>query len=128
MRSLHTQRGHADYLHGCGAHQLCTVKVNEPRLHAALAAVLWAKTPRQITRGRGHGRTGSRSVTVIAGRRPAALGRLSPHAAQAIRVIRRRTDNRTGQRTVEIVHASTSLTHRQADPGLPARLRDVAAA
>ena len=116
--ALHTQRGHADYLHRRGAHYLCTVKGNQPRLHAALAALPWAQAPRQITRGRGHGRTESRSITVIAADGHPALGELFPHAAQAIRVIRRRTDNRTGQRTMEIVYALTSLTHRQADPGL----------
>jgi predicted transposase YbfD/YdcC len=116
--ALHTQRGHADYLHGRGAHYLCTVKGNQPRLHAALAGLPWAKAPRQITRDRGHGRTESRSVTVIAADGHPALGELFPHAAQAIRVIRRRTDNRTGQRSVEVVYALTSLTHRQADLGL----------
>src|SRR4051812_26683660 len=116
--ALHTQRGHADYLAGRGAHYLCTVKGNQPRLHAALAGLPWARAPRQIARQRGHGRTESRSVTVLAADGQPAIGRLFPHAAQAIRVIRRRKDNRTGQRTIEVVYALTSLTHRQADPGL----------
>jgi predicted transposase YbfD/YdcC len=116
--ALHTQRGHADYLHARGAHYLCTVKGNQPRLRAALARLPWSQAPRQVARGRGHGRTESRSVTVIAADGKPDLGGLFPHAAQALRIIRRRKDNRTGRRSVEVVYALTSLTHRQANPGL----------
>jgi hypothetical protein len=37
--ALHTQRGHADYLHSRSAHYLCTVKDNQPTLRRALAAL-----------------------------------------------------------------------------------------
>ncbi len=47
---------------------------------------------------------------------PAAA--LLPHAARAIKVVRRRRDRRTGRTSTEIVYAVTSLTYRQADPQL----------
>jgi predicted transposase YbfD/YdcC len=34
--ALHTQRAHAEYLHGRGAHYLLTVKANQPGLHDQL--------------------------------------------------------------------------------------------
>ena len=39
--ALHTQRGHADYLHDRGGHYLQTVKANQPRLLARLRALPW---------------------------------------------------------------------------------------
>src|SRR4051812_6149349 len=59
----------------------------------------------------------SRSITVIdLDGDPAAA--LFPHAARAIKVVRRRREQRTGKISTEIVYAVTSLTYRQADPGL----------
>ena len=37
--ALHTQRGHADYLHGRGAHYLLTAKANQPGLLRQLRAL-----------------------------------------------------------------------------------------
>ena len=116
--ALHTQREHARYLHGRGAHYLCTVKRNRPTLYAALAGLPWAAVERQLRRQRGHGRAETRSIAVLAAASVPGIEVLFPHAAQVLRVIRTRTDIATGKRTREVVYAITSLDHRQADPGL----------
>jgi predicted transposase YbfD/YdcC len=116
--ALHTQREHATYLHGRGAHYLFTVKRNQPTLHAALAGLPWTQVDRQITRQRGHGRAETRSIAVLAADGHSGIDGLFPHAAQVIRVIRTRTDKATGTRSREVVYAVTSLDHRQADPAL----------
>jgi len=43
--ALHTQRGHAEYLTGRGAHYLFTVKGNQPTLYAQLKALPWRDIP-----------------------------------------------------------------------------------
>jgi predicted transposase YbfD/YdcC len=116
--ALHTQREHASYLHGRGAHYLFTVKPNQPTLHAALAALPWAAVSRQLRRQFGHGRAETRSIAVLAADGAAGIDELFPHAAQVIRVIRTRTDRKTGKRSREVVYAITCLDHRAADPGL----------
>jgi predicted transposase YbfD/YdcC len=115
--ALHCQREHATWLHARGGHYLFTVKANQPTLRRALAALPWAQVPGSRRRQAGHGRAESRSVKVIdLDGHPAAA--LFPHAARAIKVVRRRREQRTGRTTTEIVYAVTSLTYRQADPGL----------
>lgn len=115
--ALHCQREHAVWLAERGGHYLFTVKGNQPTLRRALAALPWAQAPGQRRRQRAHGRTESRSIKVIDldGTDAAAL---FPHAARAIKVVRRRRDTRTGRTSTEIVYALTSLTYRQADPAL----------
>jgi predicted transposase YbfD/YdcC len=115
--ALHCQREHATWLHARGGHYLFTVKGNQPTLRRALAGLPWGQVPgsrrRQIARGRAE----SRSVKAIDldGHSAAAL---FPHVARAIKVVRRRREQRTGRTSTEIVYAVTSLTYRQADPGL----------
>jgi predicted transposase YbfD/YdcC len=115
--ALHCQREHATWLHVRGGHYLFTVKGNQPTLRRALARLPWAQVPGSRRRQVAHGRIESRSVKVIdlAGDPAAAL---FPHAARAIKVVRRRREQRTGKTSTEIVYAVTSLTYRQADPGL----------
>ena len=48
--ALHTQREHASYLRGRGAHYLFTVKRNQPTLHAQLAGPALARDPRRRRR------------------------------------------------------------------------------
>jgi predicted transposase YbfD/YdcC len=114
--ALHTQRGHADYLLGRGAHYLFTVKSNQPTLHRALAALPWRAAPREREPGsqRGHGRIESRTATVIdlAG---TGVEELFPGAARAMKIVRRRTEVATGVASTETVYAITSLGHRYAD-------------
>ena len=115
--ALHCQREHATWLRERGGHYLFTVKGNQPTLRRALADLPWAQVPGSRRRQRAHGRTESRSIKVVDldGTSAAAL---FPHAARAIKVVRRRRDNRTGRTTTEVVYAVTSLTYRQADAQL----------
>src|SRR3954462_5816568 len=55
--ALHTQRGHADYLHDRGAHYILIAKANQPTLHAQLIGLPWRQIPvADEQRDRGHGR------------------------------------------------------------------------
>jgi predicted transposase YbfD/YdcC len=115
--ALHCQREHAAWLHAHGGHYLFTVKANQPTLRRAVAALPWAQVPGSRRRQVAHGRVESRSVKVIDLDGDPAAG-LFPHAARAIKVVRRRGEQRTGKTSTEIIYAITSLTYRQADPGL----------
>jgi predicted transposase YbfD/YdcC len=114
--ALHTQRSHAQYLIGRGAHYLFTVKDNQPTLHRALAALPWRAAPRDPDPGspRGHGRVEFRTATVI-DLEGTEAGTLFPGAARAMKIVRRRTDTATGVTSTETVYAITSLGHRYAD-------------
>jgi predicted transposase YbfD/YdcC len=114
--ALHCQRTHANFLAARGGHYLFTVKSNQPLLRQALRRLPWAQAPGTRRRGRGHGRTESRSIKVIDLEGTTAQA-LFPHARRAIKVIRRRRVG-AGRPSVEIVYAITSLDHRAADPRL----------
>jgi predicted transposase YbfD/YdcC len=76
--ALHAQREHARYLHRRRAHYVITVKRNQPRLHAQLAALPWRDVPVACDqRERGHGRRERRTLKVTA----VARGLAFPHAA-----------------------------------------------
>jgi DDE_Tnp_1-associated/Transposase DDE domain len=49
--ALHTQRGHAEYLHRRGAHYLFTVKGNQPKLHANSRPCRGATPPPSMSPG-----------------------------------------------------------------------------
>jgi predicted transposase YbfD/YdcC len=114
--ALHTQRGHADYLLGRGAHYLFTVKSNQPSLYRALAALPWRAAPKGREPGsqRGHGRIESRTATVIDLAGTGVEG-LFPGATRAMKIVRHRTDTATGVASTETVYAIASLGHRYAD-------------
>ncbi|MEU6700692.1 ISAs1 family transposase [Pseudonocardia sp. NPDC046786] len=121
---LHTQRTHARYLRERGGHFLMTVKANQPTLLTRLRALPWTMTgPAAQQRARGHGRVETHTISVLClDRYPDRGGEFVPHAAQAIRVIRRRRPLRPGGRwKTTTVYAITSLTTFQADPVLLAR-------
>ena len=86
--TLHTQRAHAHYLvESRSAHYVLTVKRNQPTLHSQLKALPCRTVPvGDNTHDRGHGRVEWRTLKVTA----VAAGLGFPHAAQAIRIIRRR--------------------------------------
>ena len=110
--AMHAQRGHAEYLHGRGAHFVLTVKGNQPKLHAQLAALPWRDVPvANISRDRGHGRVETRRLKVT----EVSVGLLFPYAVQAIQIHRRRR-TLTGKWSTETVYAVTSLTPREAGP------------
>jgi hypothetical protein len=115
-RTADCQRAHADFLAARGGHHLCTVKGNQPLLRQALIRLPWAHAPGGRRRGRGHGRTESRSIQVLdLDGTPAQA--LFPHARRAIKVVRRRRVG-AGKPAVEIVYPITSLDYRVADPPL----------
>jgi predicted transposase YbfD/YdcC len=121
--AVHTNRHHADYLHQRGGHYLLTAKLNQPTLLRRLRALPW----KQIgvagrERGRGHGRVETRQVSVVSLHPcPDLGGEFFPHAAQAIKVVRRRRALGSRKWTTVTVYAITSLTAAQADPMLLAR-------
>jgi predicted transposase YbfD/YdcC len=110
--AMHAQPDHADYLHNHSAHYILTVKPNQPSLHAQLAALPWRAVPvADTTRARGHGRAERRTLKVTA----VAAGLGFPHAAQAIRIIRRHRPLTSRRWSTETVYPVTSLTATQAN-------------
>lgn len=117
--ALHTQKGHARYLHRHHGRYLFIVKGNQPSLHTQLAGLPWAQVPvLDHQHGKGHGRRETRTLQATSVR--AGIG--FPHARLAIRVLRTRRDSRTGRTTTETVYAVTSLDW---DDVTPARLADI---
>jgi predicted transposase YbfD/YdcC len=111
--ALHTQREHAEYLTGRGAHYLLTVKGNQPKLHAQLKALPWRDIPAvDVTGGAGHGRAESRTVKITA----VSVGIGFPHARLAIQVIRRRRPLNAKKWRTETVYAITDLDQAQIRP------------
>ncbi|WP_323178547.1 MULTISPECIES: ISAs1 family transposase [unclassified Streptomyces] len=116
--AMHTQREHADYLLGRGAHYIVIARGNQKRLRKQLKALPWQEIPLQgRTRNNGHGRSEVRRIKV------ASVNNLPfPGARQAVQVKRRRIDHKTGKTTIKTVYAVTSLTAAQADPEQLAQL------
>jgi predicted transposase YbfD/YdcC len=121
--AAHTNRNHADYLHERGGHYLLTAKRNQPTLLRRLRALPWAQIEVAAReRGRGHGRIEARTISVVSlDPCPDRGGAFFPHAAQAIKVVRRRRALGSRKWTTVTVYAITSLTAVQADPVLLAR-------
>lgn len=119
--AMHTQRDHADYLLGRGAHYIAIVKANQPTLRKQLKKLPWGRMPLQgRTRGTGHGRGEIRRIKVCT-----VTGLLFPGARRAIQLKRRRVHRRTGKITIKTVYAITSLTAEQATAAqLAALIRD----
>ena len=118
--AVHTNRNHADYLHERGGHYLLTAKRNQPTLLRRLRALPWKQIGVAAReRGRGHGRVETRTISVVSLHPcPDAGGEFFPHAAQAIKVVRRRRALGSRKWTTVTVYAITSLTAVQADPVL----------
>ena len=109
--ALHTQRGHAEYLHARGGHYLLIVKPNQPRLHAQLFGLPWRQIPVvDERRDRGHGRVETRRLKITA----VGSGIGFPHARLAIQVQRRRRPIGSPTWSSETIYAVTDLTWRQA--------------
>jgi len=121
--AVHTNRNHADYLHERGGHYLLSAKLNQPTLLRRLRALPWTQIGvAGRERGRGHGRVETRTVSVVSLHPcPDAGGEFFPHAAQAIKLVRRRRALGSRKWTTVTVYAITSLTAAQADPVLLAR-------
>ncbi|WP_412079166.1 ISAs1 family transposase [Streptomyces xanthophaeus] len=113
--ALHTQREHARFLvEDKRAHYLVVVKANQPGLFRQLRSLPWKQaTARRYDRETGHGRKETRVTRALT---VTELGLDFPHAVQAARILRHRTDLRTGKVTRQTVYALTDLTARQASP------------
>ncbi|MGP3691746.1 ISAs1 family transposase [Streptomyces sp. IBSNAI002] len=119
--ALHTQREHAKWLvEAKNAHYLLVVKGNQPRLHAAVRALPWkAVTARRYDREAGHGRRETRSTRTLT---VTDLSLDFPHVVQAVKILRHRTDLKTGKVTRQTIHAITDMTAREASPQLIGRI------
>ncbi|MGP4088320.1 ISAs1 family transposase [Streptomyces sp. KR55] len=116
--AMHTQREHASYLLGRGAHYIVTVKGNQKKLHKQLKSLPWKQVPLQDrTRDTGHGRGEIRRIKVCT-----VNSLLFPGARQAVQLKRHRVDRKTGKVSIKTVYAVTSLTAEQATPAELARL------
>jgi len=110
--AMHTQDGHARYLHRRGGHYLFIAKANRPTLLRELTALPWGAVKIAFTcTNTGHGRVETRSIKVVIPPRPLSF----PHARQAIRLQRRRR-LRGGATQVETIYAITDLDFDQASP------------
>ncbi|MCM1972635.1 ISAs1 family transposase [Streptomyces sp. G1] len=114
--ALHTQHDHATYLHKRGAHYLAVIKRNHPGLHEKVRRLPWRDVHLDhYERGRGHHRDEVRRP------KTAAFAHLdSPHARQALQVVRWRRDLGTGKLSIERVYLVTSLSPGAADGSEPA--------
>jgi predicted transposase YbfD/YdcC len=121
--AAHTNRNHVDYLHRRGGHYLLSAKRNQPTLLRRLRALPWTQIGVAAReRGRGHGRVETRTISVVSlNPCPDQGGEFFPHAAQAIKVVRRRRPIHGRTWTTVTVYAITSLTALQANPVLLAR-------
>ncbi|MCX5426179.1 ISAs1 family transposase [Streptomyces sp. NBC_00078] len=113
--ALHTQRAHARFLvEEKQAHFLLVIKANQPSLLRQLRALPWKHaTARRYDRETGHGRKETRATRALT---VTDLGLDFPHAVQAVKILRHRTDIRTCKVTRQTVYALTDLTARQASP------------
>lgn len=111
---LHTQRGHAEYLHRRDAFYVFTVGGNQPNLFNALDALPWTQIAVQhATIDRGHGRIEVRTIpTLPVTTRIAAL---FPHATQAFLLERYLYDTDGKPLGAVAVLGITNLTGDQAD-------------
>ncbi|MGR4877972.1 hypothetical protein ACIPUC_00820 [Streptomyces sp. LARHCF249] len=55
--TMRTQREHASYLLGRGAHYIVIAKGNQKKLRKQLKSLPWKQTPSRRTRDTGHGRS-----------------------------------------------------------------------
>ncbi|WP_328855054.1 ISAs1 family transposase [Microbispora hainanensis] len=104
--ALHTQHEHARQIVAAGGHYVFIVKGNQPTLLRRLKALPWREAIlNDRTDETRHGRREIRRMKICTVR----PGLPFPHAAQAIQVKRRRTNNATGKTTIVTIYAITSL-------------------
>lgn len=96
------------------------VKGNQPELFATLRSLPWSQVAaRRYDREAGHRRRETRSIRALT---VTDLALDFPHVAQAAKILRHRTDLRTGKVTRQVVYTLTDLTARQASPQRIGRL------
>jgi predicted transposase YbfD/YdcC len=112
--ALHTQTNHANEIAARGAHLLIPVKANQPTLFNQLKTLPWAQIPvGNQRRDHGHGRRETRTVKAVTVHTPGGI--LFPHARQAVRITRTRTNNR-GKTSRETAYLTISLPAADAHP------------
>jgi predicted transposase YbfD/YdcC len=112
--ALHTQDGHADYLHRRGARYVFIVKGNRPKLHQQLTGLPWPDIPAvDLTHDAAHGRRETRTLKLAAVRNPITDGLPFPHAELAIQIVRRRRPTGSRRWHTETVYAVTDLPCQQ---------------
>lgn len=111
--ALHAQHDTARFLvEDKSAHCIAIVKANHPTLHTKLKTLPWRDVPlADKTRGQAHGRDEIRRLKAAT-----VSGLPFPHAHQALQIVRRRRDLRTGKITIERLYARTDLTAHQVTP------------
>lgn len=111
--ALHTQRGHAEYLHARGAHYALTVKANQPTLHDQLRALPW----KQVRVGnKTHETANSRKIQRTVKCVTVVTGISFPYAAQGAQITRKSRPLGTRKWSTETVYIVTSLTPAQGKP------------
>ncbi|MEV5544304.1 ISAs1 family transposase [Saccharopolyspora shandongensis] len=86
----------------------------QPGLHRQLRSLPWKDvTARRYNREIGHGRKETRATRALT---VTDLGLDFPHAVQGVRILRHRTDLKTGTVSRQTVYAITDLTSNQASP------------
>ncbi|MGW1616873.1 ISAs1 family transposase [Streptomyces sp. NPDC002285] len=113
--ALHTQREHARFLvEDKQTHHLLLVKANQPGGFGQSRSLPWKQaTARRYDREKGHGRKETRVTRALT---VTELDLDFPHAVQVARILRHRTDLRSGKVTRQTVYALTDLTARRASP------------
>ncbi|MEV0738035.1 ISAs1 family transposase [Streptomyces sp. NPDC050549] len=113
--ALHCQRDHARFLvKEKKAHYAFTVKRNQKNLHRQLTVLPWQKASAKFyDRTDAHGRLETRVVRALT---ITSLGVGFPHAVQVAKIVRHRTQRKTGKRSRETVYVITDLTSREASP------------
>jgi len=111
---LHTQREHAEYLHGRDAFYVFTVGGNQPRLFAAIDALPWRQIAvEHAAIDRAHGRIEVRTIRALPA--TAVIAALFPHAAQVFLLERYIYDTDGKPLGAVAVLGITNLTTGQAD-------------
>ncbi|KJK58016.1 ISAs1 family transposase, partial [Saccharothrix sp. ST-888] len=89
-------------------------KANQPGLHRRLRSLPWKDvTARRYDRETGHGYKETRVTRALT---ITELAPDFPHAVQAVRIPRHRTDLKTGAVSRQTIHAITDLTSQHASP------------
>ena len=113
--ALHTQRDHAHYLHGRGAHYALTVKGNQPKLHEQLRSLPWNRVRAgNTTKETANGREIERTIKCVS----VAEEINFQHAVQAGQITRKSRPIGTRKWSTETVYIVTSLTPAQGKPAL----------
>ncbi|WAL75094.1 hypothetical protein OU787_28390 [Kitasatospora sp. YST-16] len=115
--ALHTQRDHARFLvEEKKAHYLLVVEANQPELHRRLRSLPWKDvTARRYDREIGHGRREARANQGTHRHRSRAG---LPHAAQAVRILRHRTDPANGTVSRQTISAITGPSSQKRRPSV----------